>query len=884
MKPPERTPERERWQRVEEIFLAASELPKAERAAYIETACGGDTELRSEVQSLLAHDEPTDEGIHRVIRGALEEARNEEQEVRAAIGPYRILQEIGRGGLSTVFLAERADDQYRMQVAIKLVRRGLDTQDILRRLRRERQILANLNHPNIARLLDGGTTEDGLPYLAMEYVAGEHIDHYCERKKLPLKARLELFRTVAGAVAYAHQNLVIHRDLKPSNLLVTEDGTPKLLDFGIAKLLDPESATTRTFAPTHPGLRLLTPEYASPEQVRGETLTTATDIYSLGVLLYRMITGKPPYLLTSRRPQVVEEIVCRDEVPKPSVAVRQAEASLEDPKAITPPEPPERLARHLAGDLDNIVGMALRKEPARRYGSVEQFSRDIERHLTSQPVSARPDTLAYRATKFIGRHKAGVLAAGLIFLALVAGIAATTWQARVARANLAEAERQRAQAVRMQDFLEGLFKVSDPEVAQGKDISARQILDQGAERVGRELQALPAQRADLAAVMGRVYRNLGLYAESEVQLQEALTLRREVPDTDPADLATSLNELAVLYDQTGAFDQAVPLFEEALVLRREVLGEEHPKVAETLNDLGALHYRRGDLETAAPLLTEALALRRRVLGEDHPDLPESLNNLAAIRRDQGDLAAAEDLLLQAWTIRERVLGEDHPVTIDTLSNLGVVYWNHGELDAAAEALETVLDRQPRVLGPDHPALAGSLNNLASVRQAQGRLEEAETLFREALAFSRRTLGPDHPYGPVFLNNLGDLRAEQRDWAGATDFFEQALEIRRRILPAGHWQTSYPLLRLGEVALEQGNSEDAEPLLREAYELRENGLPKGAWQTAVAAGSLAVGLAARDQMPGAEALYRQAQETLAAADKTAEAEALAERWAKTLEGR
>ncbi|MEM7052798.1 MAG: serine/threonine-protein kinase [Acidobacteriota bacterium] len=864
----------ERWLRTEDIFLEASELSGVERRRFLDRACGDDAELRAEVDSLLAHAGGADDEIQRAITDALELARAEDDAAsREQIGPYRILREVGRGGLATVYLAERADEQYRMQVAIKLVRRGLDTQDILSRMRRERQILASLNHPNIAQLHDGGTTEDGLPYFAMEYIDGLPIDGYCRQEGLSLRRRLELFRTVCDAVRYAHQNLIVHRDLKPSNLLVTGEGVPKLLDFGIAKLLDSE-ASSRTFAPTGPGIRLLTPEFASPEQVRGEPLTTATDIYSLGVLLYLLLTGRPPYRFANRQPRTVEKTVCHQPVAKPSLAVRQPP---EDGDEVFT-ERPERLARRLAGDLDNIVGMALRKEPARRYGSVEQLSEDLRRFLDSEPVSARPDTLAYRTSKFVRRHKAAVVTVLLVFFALLGGIVSTTWQARVAKNNLAEAERQRSQALRIQGFLEDLFKVSDPGVAQGQEISARQILDQGAQRIGRELQELPEQRAALEEVMGRVYRNLGLYDQAEEHLGQALTTRRELAAEDPRDLAASLNQLAVLYDTAGDFDRAAPLFEEALDLRRQRWPEDHAEIAETLNDLGAMLYHRGDLDGAEPLIEEALAMRRRVLEEGHPELAEGMNNLAALRRDRGDLVTAADLFDRARLIRELRLGADHPLTVETLANLGVVQWNRGELSVAAETLAEVLERKRRLLGEEHPLLASSLNNLASVRRAQGEAEEAGQLFREALDLSREKLGPDHPYVGVFLNNLGDLAAEQGEIEPAVAYFRQALDLRRRILPPGHWQTSYPLLRMGEIALEAGDPVAAEPLLREAHELRREGLDAGAWQTAVAAGSLGLCEAALGRTEAARELVHGALETLTASGREQEAEALRQRWA------
>ena len=412
----------ERWRQIEEIVQSAIDCEPGSRPALLNSACGEDVELRREVESLLAlHG---NSGFTKV--SGFEDAilvleqRNEELSEGRRIGAYRVLREIGRGGMGSVYLASRADDAFQKQVAIKIIRRGLDTDDIIHRFRSERQILATLDHPNIARLLDGGTTEDGLPYLVMEYIEGEPIDRYCDQRKLTIPERLRLFHGVCAAVSYAHQNLVIHRDIKPGNVLVTKEGVPRLLDFGIAKLIAPGTAGNQTLT----GLRPLTPEYASPEQVRGETITTASDVYSLGVLLYELLTGQKPHRLANATPARVERAVCAEEPERPSASAGPVRG------------------RPLRGDLDNIVLMAMRKEPQRRYGSVEQLSEDIRRHLEGLPVKAHADSWRYRAGKFVSRHGAGVAAATLVVLSLVAGMVATAWQARLARSERARAERQ----------------------------------------------------------------------------------------------------------------------------------------------------------------------------------------------------------------------------------------------------------------------------------------------------------------------------------------------------------------------------------------------------------------------------------------------------------
>jgi eukaryotic-like serine/threonine-protein kinase len=445
----------ERYQQVKQIFEAVIACDTGERPDFLARACAGDQELRTEVESLLEHDKPAaefiEESAFEVTARLL--ADNEAESIREQrLGSYKILGEIGRGGMGVVYLAARDDEQFTKRVAIKLIKRGMDTDAVLRRFRNERQILAQLEHPNIARLLDGGTTEDGLPYFVMEYVEGTPVIRYCDDHKLSTDERLKLFRQICAAIQYAHQNLVIHRDIKPVNILVTDKGEPKLLDFGIAKLLHSDTSQPQTEM-TATALRVMTPEYASPEQIRAEKITTATDVYSLGVVLYELLTGHRPHLLKSHRPDEIARAICDVEPERPSTAISRVEELPSSdgtaPVSITPESvsatregQPEKLRHRLTGDLDNIVLMALRKEPQRRYESAAQLSADIQRHLDGLPVIARKDTFAYRASKFVGRNKVGVVAVALVVLTLIGGIVATAWQARRAETQRAKAEKR----------------------------------------------------------------------------------------------------------------------------------------------------------------------------------------------------------------------------------------------------------------------------------------------------------------------------------------------------------------------------------------------------------------------------------------------------------
>jgi serine/threonine-protein kinase len=832
-----------RWQQVEELFHAALERPGDERTAFVERSCGGDAELRAEVESLLAASPAADERIGGAVAEALELALDGGLEGQE-LGPYRLTRKIGEGGLATVYLAERADRQYRMQVAVKVVKHGMATADILRRLRQERQILASLQHPNIAQLLDGGTTGEGRPYFVMEYIDGEPVDVHCDRRRLTVRERLGLFRTVCSAVHHAHQNLVIHRDIKPSNVLVSADGVPKLLDFGIAKLLRPEDAQ-ETVARTVTGLRLLTPEYASPEQVRGEPLTTATDQYSLGVLLYRLLTGRPPYRLESGRPQEVERVICGEDPPRPSTVVRGGRSG----------------ARRLAGDLDNIVLTALRKEPGRRYASVQQLSEDLARHLDSRPVTARRDTFAYRTGKFVRRHRVSVVAAAALLAVLLGGIVATTRATLTANAQRQRAERHLAESRQVTRFLIELFEISDPGEAQGNQVTAREILDEGAARIAFELADQPLLRAELMSTMGRVYQNLGLLAKARELLEEALDeRRRNLGEADPQ-VAVSLGEVADVVSDEGDDAAARELLEQALSVQRRQLGEEHADVATTLDLLAGVVRHQGEVERAEELYREALAMRRKLLGEDHPDTLDTLDGLAVTLFRKHDLDGAEAHFRQVLELRRQSLGEFHPKVAQTRNNLAVLLNARGDFADAEAEIREVLALRLQIYGERHPAVAMSYNNLAAILQAQqrfeeaeaglrraletyrgllgdehprviramsnlavclrdlGRTREAEELLLEALDLRRKVLGEDHPDVARNLFQLATLRVDQQRPAEAERLLEEALRIQREVLPSGDYQLSYPLVLLAELLVDRGDCPAALPLLHEAAEIR-----------------------------------------------------------------
>ncbi|MGD8377023.1 MAG: serine/threonine-protein kinase [Acidobacteriota bacterium] len=814
----------DRWRRADAILDRALELSGEDRDRYVAQACGEDDELRGLVERLLDDANTADSrlkaggglGFAERLEGADAAGSLAEGTV---IDRYRIRREIGRGGMAVVYLAERADEEFRHEVALKLIQRGRDTDEIVRRFSQERQIMALASHPNIARLLDGGATADGRPYFVMEYVEGLPIDRYCDDRKLSIADRVRLFLRVAAAVAYAHRNLVVHRDIKPSNILVGADGEVKLLDFGIARYLGEEddAGLTRT------GTRLMTPAYASPEQVTGGAVTTASDVYQLGLLLYEMLTGRFPYDVKDRDPDTLQRAI-REEAPtRPSTAVRRTgsdpSGETTTPEAISAERgtSPAQLRRELSGDLDNIILMALRKEPERRYGSVGQLAEDLERYLQGHPVSARPDTLAYRASKFARRHRVPVALAGGALLLLIGFAVTMTVQAgRIARErDRANREAETSRAV--SDFLVELFRVSDPGEARGNSVTAREILDEGAGKISEELSDQPAVQAALMETMGRVYQNLGLYDAAMPLLRRSVDVRRAATPDDDLGLAGSTGALAWLLEKDGKFDEAESLMRESLERTRAALGERDPKVAGAMNNLALFLYESGNLEAAEPLHREALALRRELLGDEHEDVADSLSNLALVVHAREQYDEAEQLYTEALEIRRKVLGPDHPKVAISLDNLGRLYFDRKDLDTAERYFQDALEIRTRVLGDEHPDTSESLNNLASLLFRKGDLAGAVPLFERAVAVDRKMLGADHPDYAVSLGNLAIVMQRSGDPGGALPRFREALAILDGSVDEGHWLRAMGQGNLGGCLLELQRYDEAEPLLLASYE-------------------------------------------------------------------
>lgn len=745
----------ERWQRIHEVFQAALEQPAAVRAAYLDEACAGDAVLRREVESLLEAAVQTG-GFDRLAkRFALEDTAA----VPTHIGPYRVEREIGRGGMGIVYLAVRDDDQLRQPVALKVFHAGTHRADLTARFLAEREILAQLDHPHIARLLFGGVTEDGLPYFAMEYVEGQPItDH---GSTLGINDRLQLFLDVCAAVQHAHRHLIVHRDLKPSNILVTPTGEVKLLDFGIAKLLD-ETPVPGTRPLTQTGLRLMTPEYAAPEQIRAEPITTATDVYQLGVLLYELLAGRRPYRLPSLLLHEVARVICEEPPEKPSTAVTH----IQDSKANIDEATRNRLRRRLEGDLDTIVLMAMRKEPERRYASAEALADDLHRHLNELPVRARPDTLSYRASKFIRRHRLSVVAASLMALLILGfGVAMAIQAARIAR------ERDRAEEATA--FLASVLESFEPAQAHGSLVDTRRFLAQAVRRIRTELDTQPLVQATLLDVLGQVYQYRGQYAEADSLLDEALALRLRQLGPHHLDVAQSQFHRAILLQRMGAYKPSDSLYRAALATYQAQLGPTHPEVIYPLTSRASLLNTRGDDAAAESLFRQILATYTEPLG-DHIDIASSMLDLGYMLVEQQRYAEADSLFQEALAMRQRLFGDVHPTVANALDATGVLALKREDLAAAEAAFLEALEIRQVIFEDGHADLTASFTNLGDVRYHTGDYAEAERLYREALAIYRRAFGLQHPEAIATIQQLAaTLEAQGRH--AAADSLRHAYE-------------------------------------------------------------------------------------------------------------
>ncbi|HKN60543.1 MAG TPA: serine/threonine-protein kinase [Candidatus Acidoferrales bacterium] len=776
------------------------------------------------------------------------------------IGPYRLLQLIGEGGMGEVWLAEQKAP-IRRTVALKLIKAGMDTKAVVARFESERQALAMMDHANIAQVYDVGSTAEGRPYFAMEYVPGAPITEYCDKHRLTMKERLELFMHVCDGVQHAHQKAIIHRDLKPSNVLVAEqDNTavPKIIDFGLAKAMG-QRLTDKTMF-TELGVLIGTPEYMSPEQadLREQNIDTRTDVYSLGVILYELLVGSLPFDAKALRAAGLDAIlrmIREVEPPKPSTKVRSmgddSAASAEKRK-----EEPRTFARHLQGELDWITMKALEKDRTRRYAAPSELSADISRYLHSEPVLAGPATTAYRVRKYVARHRFGLGAAATLLVLLAGFVVTQAVELHRIRLERDRANRERDRATRVTDFMTRMFKVSDPSEARGNSITAREILDKASTDVDTGLTKDPELQAQMMHVMGNVYANLGLNPRALSLDQRALEIRRRVLGPEHPDTLRSMNSLASDLIDGGHYAEAEKLDRETLGIRRRVLGLEHADTLTSMNNLADDLAQEGQYAEAEKLYREALDTQRRVLGPEHPDTLRSMGNLANVLKDEGRYGEAAKLDRETFDVQRRVLGPEHPETLGSMTNLAVALYREGHYAEAEKLYRDALNIKERVLGPEHQGTLRSMANLGNVLKDEGRYAEAEKLYRETLDVQRRVLGPEHPETLASMNNLGDVLEDEHHYAEAEKLFRETLDIRRRVLGPDRPLTLTSMNNLANILDDEGHYAEAEKLDRETLGIQRRVLGPEHPQTLNSANSLANVLVDEGRYDEAEKLDRE----------------------------
>ena len=892
-----------RWEDVDRVLKPALELSGPEREAWVGEACGHDEELRRAVLSVLAAAEAS-EGM---FEGPDPELSREAVEAFSGgdgaaswpvdperVGGFRILRRLGRGGMGTVYLAERDGADFHQQVAVKVLRRGIDTEDAIRRFVEERRILARLEHPGIARLLDGGATDDGRPYLAMEYVEGTPITVHCDARDLTVRQRLDLFLEVAEAVRFAHTSLVVHRDLKPSNILVDGAGRVRLLDFGIAKILgdDDQDAGLRT----RTGRALLTPGCASPEQLRGEPVTTASDVYALGALLYVLLSGQAPHDLKGlSHAEMVAKVGDAVPLPPSAAATRVARGPREtEPadRARRRGTTSDRLRRTLRGDLDTIVLKALHPDPQRRYATVDSLAADVRRWLDGLTVSARPDGWGYRARRFAARHRWAVATTAVVVIGSAAGLAAHTIRLGAERDR---ARLEAAKAERVTEFLTSIFEQADPGQARGEEVTAVELLNRGAGRIETELADEPEVRARLLSVIGGVYRGLNLYETAAETLASALALQTALYDGPHPEVARTRLALARSYRRIGRLDEAVELGDAALADWRVLEPTPGFGVAESLLRVGNLHHLRGDHRAGAPYFEELLPIVDTLPREPRPELVEILHYAAQIKSGNGHLDEALALQTEALEMATTVFGEVHPLVGDSLDAMGAYLSRAGRAaeaeDHARRALEVA-----RALHPDgdHSQVAVAEGNLAFVLYTRGRPADAEPLMRASIRRHRDVEGDESLVIGQRLHQLADIRLARGDALEAESLYRESIRFNdARFGPASSMtlqaeiglafaqvqadraQGAGSLFRalasrlpesprlayryadvfIGEGAwlVRRGQAGEAEARLRAGLRVLEDAQPPVGWKIAEARGWLGEALLARGEYAEAEPL-------------------------------
>ncbi len=772
-------------QPLQELFNQAIERPECERAEFLENACGDNREMLEELQSLVT--------LHfGAAAHFLEESpvlTTPQSYSGQEVGQYKILSLIGYGGMADVYLAHRTDGVFKNDVALKLVRGSNHSEDFIARLRNERLILSNLKHPNIANLLDGGSTEDGTPYYVMDYIDGVNLLDYSKQHNLSIRQKLKLFLKICAGVTAAHRNLILHRDLKPSNIIVTAEGEPKLLDFGVAKDM---TASTRTTS-----LLPMTARYASPEQLRGEILSTASDIYSLGVILYELLTDCSPY-----------------ETESPLELIQQITESTPELMSHKLQALDKSVSRALSGDLDTIVMKTLHKEPGRRYVSVQRLADDIESYLSNRPVKARSDSYWYRGNRFVRRNWAMV---AVVVIALVTVVTAV-WiqQVRVIEERDSTAM-ERDKLRQTKEFLVGLFKIADPGEARGNSITARELLDRGLKQIDQGLGGQPEFKSELMLTMGVVYRELGLYDTSSTLLEDTLLLRKKYFPTDSVELADSMDQLGTLMLLRGQHESALALHNEALAIYQEKYGDSHPQLVSSYFNIGYDFYSRGEYEQAEKYYDKSLTIGLETLGDTHESIARTYIHLGTIRGQRGEYDQSIEYREKGLAIYSKTLGDDHPDVAYAYAGLARAYRGKGDIDRAIEFMEKSLAIYKETLGEEHPKVARTgYGNIAILYATKGEYDKAISYFNKSLLLLQKSLGNNHPRLAPGYTNLGFVFMKKGDYKQAIENTQKAVSLLIKAFGENHPNLAHAYDNLGGIYQAKGDRDRALYYYNKAY--------------------------------------------------------------------
>ncbi len=837
-----------RWDQIQKLFHDAADVPQGEQRGFLQAACGGDEDLIVEVLAMLDQDARGHSLLdHNIADIAQETFANAipASLILKEFGPYQILRLLGEGGMGVVYLAERRD--LGTQVAIKVLRDAWLSPARRERFASEQRTLAQLSHPLIARLYDADTLDDGTPWFVMEYVDGVPLTDYCRKHECSVEQRLQLFRSVCEAVQHAHGHAVIHRDLKPSNILVKDDGSVRLLDFGISKQLE---SLDLQVDQTMTGLRMMTPAYASPEQIRGDRVGISTDVYSLGVILYELLTGQLPFDLSGLTPAEAASIIAEHEPGKPSAAVKRTTDSDANSRTLS-----SSLGKTAWADLDVLCLNAMRKDPRRRYQSVEALIRDVDHYLNGEPLEARPDTLDYRIGKFVRRNRRAVAATAVIFAVIVGLI--TFFTVRLAKArDTALAEAARTQ--RIQQFTANLFQGGDPAVGPSDSLRVITIVDRGVQEA-KTLNRDPKVQAELYQNLGSIYQKLGKFEPADSLLRSALDQRKSLFGADSREVAESLTGLGLLRSDQAHLEEAEQLTKQGWEMSKRHLPPNHPAIAKatlaygkvlaergsydqaiaalnesvrlqsapgvapadlatSLSALADAHYRAGHYDICKSLYTRVLEMHRQIYGERHPLVADDLGSLAAVQRDLGYYSEAERLDRQALEIAQAYYGNNHPKTAGRLTALAESLTYENKYDEAVSSLDQALAIQERIYGPVHPSVAETLNELGNVASMRDHLDEAEARFQRAADIYRAVYGDHHYLVAIALSNVAGITYDKKDYPRAEQLFRDVIRRYRETLPADNVNLAIAHIKLGRALLHDNRYRDAEPETLAGYEI------------------------------------------------------------------